>query len=213
VAVKEVVIVGARGQAKDLISYLEADGGYRILCLIDEIRIGQVFGYEVVAPEAYDRPCRDAFLAVGMPDAKVAVLKQYARFGFRWQSFIHKQAFLSPRAQVGQGCILAPFVNIAGDARLGEHVYVGSFGGIGHDTAIGNFCSLLPDSGLGGGAALGDRSVLGAGARVYPGVTVGAGVRVSAGSVVRRNMPDGVLAHGNPARAVKTGARADPPLG
>jgi acetyltransferase EpsM len=208
VAVKEVVIVGARGQAKDLVSYLEADGGYRILCLIDEIRVGKVFGYDVVSPDDYDLSCRDAILAVGMPQAKVAVLAQYARFGFRWQGFIHRQSFLSPRARIGPGCILAPFVNIAGDACLGAHVYVGSFGGIGHDTVIGDCCSLLPDSGLGGGASLGHRSVLGAGARVYPGVTVGSDVRVSAGSVVRRNMPDGVLAHGNPARAVKAGAAA-----
>ncbi len=213
-AVREVVIVGARGQAKDLISYLEADGGYRILCLIDEIRTGRVLGYDVVSPEAYDLSCRDAVLAVGMPHAKVAVLAQYAHFGFRWQSFIHRQTFLSPRAEIGPGCILAPFVNIAGDARLGAHVYVGSFSGIGHDTAIGDHCSLLPDSGLGGGASLGDRSVLGAGARVYPGVTVGADVRVSAGSVVRRDVADGMLAHGNPARAVKPrGGAADPPPG
>src|SRR5262249_51692734 len=71
---REIVIVGARGHAKDLIGYLEADGGYRILCLMDEIGASEVLGYEVLSPDGADPPCRDAFLAIGMPRAKVAVL-------------------------------------------------------------------------------------------------------------------------------------------
>ena len=78
---KDIVLVGARGQAKDLIGLLEDDGRFRIVCLIDEIEATQVLGHEVVRPEAYDGGCRDALLAIGLPDGKVAVLAQYERFG------------------------------------------------------------------------------------------------------------------------------------
>src|SRR5262249_19881972 len=159
-SVRKIVIVGARGHAKDLIGYLEADGGYRILCLMDEIGASEVLGYEVLSPDGADPPCRDAFLAIGMPRAKVAVLAQYARFGFRWQSFVDRRAFVSPRVRLGAGCILAPFAVLSGDARLGDHVYIAPYAGAGHDSTIGDCCSLLPYSGLGGGARLGERSVL-----------------------------------------------------
>src|SRR6476661_9250764 len=61
---KDIVLVGARGQAKDLIGLLEDDGRFRIVCLIDEIEATQLLGHEVVRPEAYDGGCRDALLAI-----------------------------------------------------------------------------------------------------------------------------------------------------
>jgi sugar O-acyltransferase (sialic acid O-acetyltransferase NeuD family) len=199
----EIVLVGARGQAKDLIGYLEEDGGYRILCLIDEIAAPKVLGYDVVAPGAYDLGCRDALLAVGMPEAKREVLGMYARFGFRWRGFVDRRAALSPHARLGQGCILAPFAVAAGDVQLGDHVYLACFAGAGHDSVVGDYCSMLPYSGLGGAARLGAGTVLGAGARVMQGIAVGAEVSVAAGATVMHDLPDGVLAHGTPARTVR----------
>jgi sugar O-acyltransferase (sialic acid O-acetyltransferase NeuD family) len=200
---KEIVLVGARGQAKDLIGYLEEDGGWRILCLLDEIAEPQVLGHAVVAPGDYDLACRDALLAIGMPQAKRQVLEQYARFGFRWQSFVDRRAAVSPHARLGQGCIMAPFSVAAGDLRLGDHVYFACYAGAGHDSVIGDLCSLLPYSGLGGGATLGAGTVLGAGARVMQGIVIGAEVSVAAGATVMSDLPDGVLAHGTPARTMR----------
>ena len=200
---KEIVLVGARGQAKDLIGYLEEDGGYRILCLLDELAVPKVMGYDVVAPDAYDLGCRDALLAIGMPQDKRAVLGMYSRFGFRWQGFIDRRAAVSPHARLGQGCIVAPFAVAAGDVELRDHVYLACFAGAGHDSVVGDFCSLLPYSGLGGAATLGPGTVLGAGARVMQGIAIGADVSVAAGATVMSDLPDGVLAHGTPARTVR----------
>ena len=47
---------------------------------------------------------------------------------------------------------------------------------------------------------IGDNAWLGGGVIVCPGVTVGSDTVVGAGSVVTRNLPDGVVAVGNPAR-------------
>ena len=176
---KEIVLVGARGQAKDLIGLLEDDGRFRIVCLIDEIAETRLLGHEVVRPEAYDGGCRDALLAIGLPDGKVAVLAQYERFAFRWQSYVDRRAFVSPHAELGAGCIVAPFAMLAGDVRLGAHVYVAAFAGAGHDSTIGDLSSLLPYSGLGGGSRIGARCTLGAGAHLLPGITIGDDVVVT----------------------------------
>ena len=47
---------------------------------------------------------------------------------------------------------------------------------------------------------VGDAAWLGAGTLVMPGVTIGEGAVIGAGSVVTRDVPPGVLAHGNPCR-------------
>jgi len=48
-----------------------------------------------------------------------------------------------------------------------------------------------------------DEAWVGAGAIVLPGVTVGRGSIVGAGSVVTRDVPDGVVAAGNPCRVLR----------
>ena len=51
---------------------------------------------------------------------------------------------------------------------------------------------------------IGDNVWLGGGVIVCPGVTIGRDTVVGAGAVVVRDLPDGVLAVGNPARVVRT---------
>jgi maltose O-acetyltransferase len=51
--------------------------------------------------------------------------------------------------------------------------------------------------------AIGENAWLGGGVIVCPGVTIGADTTVGAGSVVVRDLPPGVLAVGNPCRAVR----------
>lgn len=45
---------------------------------------------------------------------------------------------------------------------------------------------------------------VGGGAILLPGVRVGARSVIGAGSVVTRDVPEGVLVHGNPARVIRT---------
>lgn len=49
-----------------------------------------------------------------------------------------------------------------------------------------------------------DHAWIGAGAIIMPGVTIGAGAVVGAGSVVTKDVPDRMVAVGNPARVVKS---------
>ena len=56
---------------------------------------------------------------------------------------------------------------------------------------------------------LGDNVWLGGGAIVCPGVTIGSDTVVGAGSVVTRDLPAGVVAHGNPARVQREIGAAD----
>ena len=55
---------------------------------------------------------------------------------------------------------------------------------------------------------LGDRAWVAARAIVLPGITIGAGAVVGAGSVVTRDIPEGCVAAGNPARIVREAGEA-----
>ena len=51
---------------------------------------------------------------------------------------------------------------------------------------------------------IGDDCWIGGGAIILPGVSLGAGVVIGAGSLVREDIPAGVVAAGNPCRIIKT---------
>lgn len=51
--------------------------------------------------------------------------------------------------------------------------------------------------------AIGDDVWIGAGVQILPGVTIGSRSVIGAGSVVTRDIPEGVLAFGNPCRVVR----------
>lgn len=83
--------------------------------------------------------------------------------------------------EIGDNVTLAPRVHIlAHDGSMKKHL---------HYTKIGK-------------VKIGDRVFIGAGAIILPGVTIGSNVVVGAGSVVTRDIPDGQVVAGNPARFV-----------
>lgn len=56
---------------------------------------------------------------------------------------------------------------------------------------------------------VGDNVWFGAGVTVLPGVTIGSNTVIGAGSVVNRDIPDGVVAVGNPCRVLRKITDAD----
>lgn len=198
---KDVVIVGARGYGKEVISFLEEDGGWNIVALLDELDIAELLGYPVIRPESYDGRCKAAILAVGFPHHKVAIVEKYRRFGFEWQRHVDRRAYVSRHATIGAGSIIEPFAVVYGDASVGTFVTIKCFTGCGHDTVIGDYATLLPLVGMGGDARIGERCLLSMGCHISPGVTLGADCRVAPGAVVKRDAPPGHILLGNPARA------------
>lgn len=50
---------------------------------------------------------------------------------------------------------------------------------------------------------IGDNVWIGSGAIIMPGVTIGNNVVIGVGSIVTKNIPDNVIAYGNPCRIVR----------
>lgn len=96
---------------------------------------------------------------------------------------------------VGDNALIAPNVNIytafhptnAAD-RFGEPKEDGSFA----------FCKTQTAP-----VTIGDNVWIGGSAVIMPGVTIGNNTVIGAGSVVTKDIPDNVIAHGNPCRIVK----------
>jgi acetyltransferase-like isoleucine patch superfamily enzyme len=99
---------------------------------------------------------------------------------------VHANCYVAQYSELEEGAFLAPGVSFANDVLPGHPVSA----------------DLMLGPSIGAGAQLGVNVT------VLPFVRIGAGCVVGAGSVVTRDLPDGTLAFGNPARVTGPAARA-----
>lgn len=129
-----------------------------------------------------------------------------------------RQLWMLPHARIGGGSAFEPhsrlrigdwchlgmysFINTARPVVIGDEVGLGMRTALYTHGAYGNFLDGFPCAF--GEIRIGSRSWL-PGAIVNPGVTIGADVVVGVGSVVTKDVSDGSLVMGAPARVLKTG--------
>jgi UDP-N-acetylbacillosamine N-acetyltransferase len=113
---------------------------------------------------------------------------------------VHPSAVVSPSAHVGPATVLLPRAVVHTGARLGTGVILNSGAIVEHDCRVDDFVHLAPGAIVCGGVSVGARTWIGSGATVIHARKVGADCIVGAGSVVIRDVPDGSVAVGVPAR-------------
>jgi acetyltransferase EpsM len=118
----------------------------------------------------------------------------------RYYTLIHPHATVSKAAKVGHGSFVGPHANIMPNAVIGNHCSFRAGANVGHDCILGNYCYMGPNSNVSGRAKLGDGVHIGPNASVLDGVKIGSHSVIGIGSVVLKDIPDFVVAFGNPAK-------------
>ncbi|MGE4352309.1 MAG: NeuD/PglB/VioB family sugar acetyltransferase [Bdellovibrionales bacterium] len=139
-------------------------------------------------------------ITIAEPPHKRAFHERLAAQGARFATLIHPSAVIAPTAQVGEGCVFAPFSFAGPESFIGRHGTINIYGSVAHETRLGDFCTFSPYAGTHGAAQLGDGIFMGAHATVLKGIKIGNACKIAAGAVVYNDMPDAHIAIGNPAR-------------
>ena len=103
-------------------------------------------------------------------------------------------------SEYDMGNIFAPGCIVSTNTKLGKFCIINYNATVGHDCELGDYVTVSPNASIGGWCKLGDECYIGAGANVLPKVKVGKGAIIGAGAVVTKNVPDGVIAKGIPAK-------------
>ena len=206
-----IVVYGAGGHAKVVAQTLARSARWRLAGFIDDLRPerrGEPFaGASVLGGAgALDALRRDgvghAIVAFGHNEARQRVAGQLATLGFRLPTIIDVHAIVADDASFGDGCYLAEGAVVHSGSRVGAHTIVNTGAVVEHDVAVGEAVHLGPRVCLAGHVQVGTRAWIGMGALVRDRVHVGADAVVGMGAVVLRDVPDGWVAYGAPARAV-----------
>lgn len=148
----------------------------------------------------------DFMVPLVTPGHRFTATGEAASLGFRTPAtlvdptaIVAESATLAPGSYVNAGAIVASGVTVGASCMLNRGASVG------HHTLLEPFASIGPGVTTGGACHIGRGAFIGVGATVAPEVTIGANAVVGAGAVVIRDVADGEVVVGNPARAVRQG--------
>lgn len=205
---RKIVLYGAGGHAKSVLSVIQSLGCYEVVGLIEDhpARIGlRVLGEPVIGgPEIISALTQSglnlAAVAIGDNVARKRISDSLTSAGFGFPLIRHPSTWVTPGSYIGDGCFIHAFSTIGPDCRIGCGVIVSANAVVGHDTTIENWSHVAPGVQIGGGATIREGAFLGMGASILPGVKVGTHAKVGANAVVHKDVPDGAIVVGNPAR-------------
>ena len=103
---------------------------------------------------------------------------------------------------IGSGCQISLAANLDTFNPCGVHIGAYTDISSGADVLAHDSVNLQPHD-----TRIGERCQIGFGAVIFPGVTVGDGCIIAPGAVVTRDVADGCVAAGSPARVIEKGVR------
>lgn len=118
-------------------------------------------------------------------------------------NLIYNNNNISIYTEMGVGIRIEPNVCIAPKTIINDFVHINRGCLVGHHCEIGEFSSLNPGVKTGGNTKIGKCSEIGIGATILDNIKIGNNTIIGAGSVVTKNIPDNVIAFGNPCKIIR----------
>jgi UDP-perosamine 4-acetyltransferase len=122
-------------------------------------------------------------------------------------SVVHRSAYLSPTAVVGQGLQLLAGALVNTGAILGDNVLINTGAVVEHDCRICNHVHIATGAKLAGNVWVGDYAHVGVGAVIRQGIRIGERAIVGAGAVVVKDVAPNSTVVGVPAKPLLRATR------
>ena len=193
-------IFGASGHGK-VVACIAKALNEKVLCFVDDNpKAKSIHGIVVIPSSSFINKGFPMIIGIG----NNAIRKQIAtKFENEFKTLVHPSALICETVSIGQGTVVMPGAIVNTDAVIGNHCIVNTAAIVEHDCILEEFVHLSPNATLAGGVAVGQGAHIGTSATVLPGVKIGKWAIVGAGAVVLKDVPNGAVVAGNPAKSIK----------
>lgn len=191
-------LYGASGHAKVIIDILKSQGKNILGLIDDDLSINELLGYPVYHEADNLSP---QIISVGDNKIRKKIAERLSAIYF--ETAVHISAVLSDTCSIKEGTVVMQGAIIQSCSEIGRHCIINTGASVDHDCKINDFVHISPHVTLCGDITVGEGTWVGAGTTIIPGVKIGKWCIIGAGSVVIRNIPDNVLAFGNPCKVIK----------
>ncbi len=210
VASQPLILLGAGGHAKVLLSLITALGGELAgVCDPALARAGvpQWRGIPVLGGDealtAMSQETVGLINGVGQTVGDATRRQLYEKLrsrGFRFPRLVHPMASVAAEARLAEGVQVMAGAVLQADCEIGENTIINTRASVDHDAWIGPHVHLAPGAILCGGVRIGAGAFVAAGATVIQGIEIGDAAVVGAGVAAVRDLPPGQVLLGAASR-------------
>ena len=206
-----MVIIGAKGLAKELLQIVEDSNDAKNLVFFDDINLDEPIllynKYPVLRTEQevinHFRSDNRFILGLGSPKLRGKLYKRFKAIGGELYNLIDKTTTIGSYVTLGEGLTLMSGVKVSNGVKIGKGLLAYYDSIITHDVEIGDFVELSPGCKLLGHVKIGDQVHVGSGAIILPRLQIGEGAIIGAGAVVTKDVEPHTVVVGNPAKVLK----------
>ncbi|WP_432411010.1 acetyltransferase [Rasiella sp. SM2506] len=199
---KGITIFGGGGHCYALVALILANEEYKPIVILDKNPSEkEVLGVPVEKRNDDAHITNAAAIAIGNNTIRKKIAESLT---VKCPTFIHTTAVVYPSAIIGKGVQLLPNAVVDAAVTIGDFTIVNNNATVSHNTIVGNYCHIAINAAISGGCIVGEGTLVGAGSIILPEITIGKWVTIGAGAVVTKNIPDGAIVVGNPAKIINT---------
>lgn len=199
---KQVIIVGAGGHAAELDDYIDyarqkknTYHDWAVIGFLDDNErnynayrfsapfLGTIADHSVI-PDAY------YLMGIANTEFRKKIVMTLLKKGAQFISFVHPDAYISRSANLGEGIVIAPSVNLGPNTHIGDYSVLNSRCSVGHDSCIGAFNFLSPNVCLSGFTTVGDENLFGINSATIPQLNIGSRNKIMAGMTLDKHVGD-----------------------
>jgi sugar O-acyltransferase (sialic acid O-acetyltransferase NeuD family) len=136
-------------------------------------------------------------------DARSQYMRRLSEANATFVSIVSRHTLISLSARIEPGSVIFPGVTVNAAARVGACVTLWTGVLVEHDCTIAENVEISPRAAMAGGVSVGARAFLGINATILPNIVIGANALVGAGAVVTRDVAEGEVVVGNPAKVIR----------
>lgn len=210
---KKLILVGGGGHAKVVIDAVD-QAKYEIVGILDKdnshlherINNIEIIGIDSQSEDFLALGIKYAFVAIGHignPKIRNMLFYQLQDKGFDFINIIHRNAILSDSVRIGKGNLIMAGSILNTESCIGNNNIINTGAILEHEVVVKNGVHIAPGTVIAGGSKINDNVFIGAGSTVIQGISIGKNSIIGAGSVVIHDIPENVVAVGNPIRIIK----------
>jgi UDP-N-acetylbacillosamine N-acetyltransferase len=206
------VLWGAGWHAATVVDILRLRNEDDIVGFLDDVnreRQGTAFcnlpilGGEEQLEHLHAKDVQHLILTIGDCQARLRLAPIVREQGYELVTAIHPRAVIADGVSIGAGTVIKAGSIVDVGVTIGENVILSAGALISHGCVLEDGSRVAPGAAIAGNVVIGRGTYVGAGATIIEGIRIGRHSLIGAGAVVVRDIPDGVVAYGVPARVVR----------
>ncbi|KRW64515.1 acetyltransferase [Pseudomonas sp. TTU2014-096BSC] len=202
-------VFGASGFGREVMPLVrESVGGNELVFIDDNISQSPLNGHGVMTYDAFLKlRAERRYITIAIADAEIRekLTERCLADGIEIFDVTASNVVLMDEVSIGQGTILCPFTTITSNVKIGKSFHANIYSYIAHDCVVGDYVTFAPGVKCNGNVVIEDYAYVGTGAIIKQGrpgkpLRIGKGAVVGMGAVVTKDVAEGVVVVGNPAK-------------